>query len=544
MDLTIYVRDAADAPIIGADVSVNVLDNQRQGKSDKQGKYAGGALPSGSFHVTVTDPGYLPEEVAVTPPAKGKPFLWDNPICSVAASAVITIRLSRLSASPLFSISDSELERRGPFNPQALFTWTDQSGIPTGRYLGTFNNEELIVRIGHPLLPNKPGEGWDRFNHDKEPVKVDPSRSGNLVWLEWGLGEKQPRLLVAAWVPRFRRDSPHKLDFIIFFSPNTRANVGYPPDRFPWLDPYPYLAVKGGPTRKDAPPALAQPYPGLAHRYLFREKWLIFQMLTALRQAVVLFPIQPSNDWGPFKEVAGLARLVAEVTHLLHRTNMTAGGNNDVEADRALRPGYRFYRVGVHDPPPAIQRIILSGFSAGVAPIASMLGTRVGQKLIDGRFDKSLFGADVAPFLNAWMEVWDHDAPNVAPDFTRTLLEVAAPSWMGQNGQRMLRCYQSGYTGTPRDWIQTSPLARLTSGSMKPPSSVAGRIAVERHNDPRCSLVYFDCGYLHHTTAAPKVAPAFWTVIEKKDDPCGADHQAVPMVTFGHAAALSGLGRV
>ncbi|WNZ23120.1 carboxypeptidase regulatory-like domain-containing protein [Leptolyngbya sp. NK1-12] len=547
MDLTIYVRDAASAPITGAEVLVKVPDIQRQGKSNGQGKFPGGTLPSNPFHVVVTHPDYLSEEVEVTPPAKGAPFLWDNPVCSVAMSGVITVHLSRLRASPTFSISDSELERHGPFNPQAVFTWTDHGGNKTGRYLGMSNNQESIVCISHPLLPNKPGEGWDRFNHDKEPVKIDPSKTGNLVWLEWGLGEKQPRLLVAAWVPRFRSASPRKLDFVIFFSPNTRPEAGYPPDQFPWLAPYPYSALKGGPIRKDGPPALAQPYPGLGHRYLFREKWLIYQMLAAQRQAIVLFPVQPSNDWGPFQEVSGLARLVAEVTHFLHRTAMTSGGNKSDEEDLAPQPRYRFYRNAVHDPLPPAQRIVLSGFSAGMSPIVRMLTTRYGQKLIDGRFNntslKSLFDADVAPFLNTWMEVWDHDAPNRAPDYTRTALDKFAPGWMSQNEQRILRCYQSGYT-TPRDWIQSTPLAKFTPGSLKSPSSVGGRIALERHADTRCSLVYFDCGYLHHNATVPSVAPAFWMVGEKPNDPCGADHQAVPMVTFGHAASLSGLGRV
>lgn len=101
-----------------------------------------------------------------------------------------------------------------------------------------------------------------------------------------------------------------------------------------------------------------------------------------------------------------------------------------------------------------------------------------------------------------------------------------------------------GYSGTPRDWIQTSALSKFTPGPMKPPSSVGGRVATERHADSRCSLVYFDVGYLRHTTTAPETSPVFWAVKEDPRDSGGADHQAVPMVTFGHAAALSGLGQL
>ncbi len=537
MDLTIEVTDAVGAPIGGADISAILSGVQTNGKSNAQGKFMPGPIPSSAFQVDVRHPAYLSEEVKVTPPAPAGAFLWDNPVCSVSASGVITVRLSRLRAAPTFSISDPELERRDPFNPQAVFTWTDHGGNPTGRYLGTFNNEELIVPIGHPLLPDKPGEGWGRFNHG-EPVKLDPSRTGNMIWLEWGLGSGQPRLLIAAWVPHFRGPTPTKLDFIVFYSPNTRPDAGYPVDKFPWLDPYPYKAVKSGQLRKDGPPALTQPYPALGHRYLFREKWLIYQLLAVKRQAIVIFPIQPSMDWGPFAHAAGIARLIGEVTHLLHRTALTSGGQTSRDEDRALSPGYRFFRTAMHAPPPQAQRIVLSGFSAGVAPIVNMLGTSFGQKLDDRRpgLDHPLFGADVAPFLNAWMEVWDHDAPNLAPDYTRTALERAAPIWMNQNKQRMLRCYQTESTGTPKDWIETTPLTQFAPGPVKPPVYAGGHKAAERHVDARCSLVYFDNGYLKHATTAPEIAPVFW----KANDA----HQAVPMVTFGHAASLSGLARM
>jgi hypothetical protein len=393
--------------------------------------------------------------VEVTPPAGGGHFLWDNSVCSTTPSGVITVRLSRLRAAPTFSITNTERERRDAFNPQAVFTWTDNNGNPTGRYFGIFNSEESIVPIGHPLLPDKPREGWSRFNH-AEPVKLNPSRTGNFVWLEWGLGGGQPHLLVAAWVPRFPGPTPTKLDFVVFYSPNTRPEAGYPADKFPWLDLYPYQAIKGGPLRKikdkdgkdkDGPPALTQPYPSLGERYLFHEKWLIYQLLAAKSQAIVIFPIQPSGDWRPFAHAAGVARLIGEVTHLLHRTGLTSGGQTSGDEDVALSPRYRFFRTTMHLPLPQAQRIVLSGFSAGVSPIMNMLSTSFGQKLVDSRpgLTHALFGANVTPFLNAWMEVWDHDAPN----YVGTALEKAAPIWMNLNTQRMLRCYQSEDTGTP-----------------------------------------------------------------------------------------------
>jgi hypothetical protein len=539
VNLTIEVTDVVGSPISGADISVASLSGvQTNGKSDGQGRFAPGPVPSTVFRVDVTHPAYLPEEVEVSPSTVGGPFLWNNPVCSVTTSGVTTIRLSRVQSAPTFTISNSELIRRDPFNPQAVFTWTDNAGNPTRRYLALHNTDELIVPIGHPLLPDEPGEGWGRLKHG-EPVRRDPSQTGNFVWLEWGLGEGKPRLLVAVWVPRFTGPTPTQLDFVVFFSPNTRREVGYPADTFPWLDPYPYKAVKGEKTKDVPNPLLTQPYPSLGQRFLFREKWLIYQLLAARCQTVVIFPIQPSADWGPFGQAAGIARLIGEVSHLLHRTALISGGQTSRDEDRILSPRKTPGRTAMHLPPPQARRVVLSGFSGGVEPIVNMLGTSYGQKLVDRRpgLDHALFGADVAPFLKSWMEVWDHDAPNnKKAGFVRDALEKAAPIWMKQNNQRMLRCYQSQYTDTPNDWVKTTPLAKFTPGPVKPPVDAVGHKAAERHADNRCSLVYFDNGYLKHTTSATEIAPVFW---KAKDD-----HQAVPMVTFGHAASLSGLARM
>jgi hypothetical protein len=340
------------------------------------------------------------------------------------------------------------------------------------------------------------------------------------------------------WIPLWQGITPSQLDFVVFFTPPTNPideatkKPKYPSDRFPWLQSYPYEAWKGGKLREDGPPALVQPYPALGYRYLFREKWLVYQLLAAKRQAVVVFPIQPFGDWGPFAQAAGLARLLAEVSHFLHRTAYTSGGQTSREEDRAPSPNFRFDRITIHQPPPRLQRVVLSGFSSGMTPIVDMLGTTFGQKMNDQRFSKNgidshtLFGADVAPFLRVWKEVWDHDARNDI----RITMDQKLPGWLRQDPMRMARCYQTHYTGS-EGWIDRSPLVQFTSSSLLKPAN--GLDASERHKDSRCSLVYFGQGYLLHGTSASEIAPAFWKAAN--------DHQAVPMVTFGHAASLSGL---
>jgi hypothetical protein len=531
MDLTIQVTDPAGVAVTGATVVCTVAGAPAQGVSDAQGKFVVAPLPTASFTVDVTHSSYLAEQATVYPPRSGGSTTWDNPVCSVVPPATLVIRLSRLKAAPTFAISNSDLEQRAAFGPQAAFTWIDGNGNPTGRYLGMYNDVQAsFMAVAHPLLPDAPTDGWGRIHHEKSPSAVDPSRNGDLVWLEWGLGRPEPRLAVAVWIPRFRGPTPSQLDYIVFFSPNTNTK-DYPADAFPWLDKYPYWAQKGvAPLRTGGPLPLVQPYIGLAHRYLFFEKWLIHQLMAAKRQAIVVFPVQPYGDWGPFQEVAGLSRLLAEIAHFMHRTGLSSGGQSSTDQDQAPAPRYRFRRTGIQAPPPGIRRVVLSGFSAGMAPVISMLGTQIGQKLTSRSFSHALFGADVAPFLNGWKEVWDHDAP----DAVRKLMDASLPVWLQQGSDRMARCYQSDDTNSG-GWIDSTPLARFTAGPVKVVTAGSAH-ASERHTDARCSLVFFGSGYLHHATMQTATPPAFWTARN--------DHQAIPMVTFGHSARMSGLAKL
>jgi hypothetical protein len=446
---------------------------------------------------------------------------WDNPVIAWTPPATLVVRLSRGQAGDTHPISDRELEKRPEFNPQKAFRWIDNAGNDTWRYLATFNDPESVTAVGHPLLPEHPTDAWGRFNHSPA-TNVDPSRTGTLVLFEWGL--TSPKLLSAAWIPR----SPvpaSAFDVVVFFSPPTGPSIGFPADSFPWGGKYPYVA-----TRPSWSNRLVQPYPALSYRYLFRGKWLVDQLFQAGRQAIVLFPIQPSTDWGPFATGPGLARLLAELMHFIHRTSMGYGDTPSRDQDKAPRAAYRFGRLGLQRPIPTVRRLVLAGFSAGVTPIASIMGTALGARLADHRFPEALWAADVAPFLGAWQEAWNHDAP--AP--VRAQLDQVAPAWLRSDPRRIFRGYQTTYTGTPRSWLDASPLAAFARGPITD-RSASGSVAAERHDAGRCSLVWFGDGYLKHASAAPPAQPAFWLADN--------DHQAVPMVTFGHAATTSGLAK-
>ncbi|MCQ6562875.1 carboxypeptidase-like regulatory domain-containing protein [Paenibacillus mendelii] len=192
MDLAIGVKDAAGSYIGGAEVTILLPGGERRsGTTDGRGQILLSPLPSADFQLKVVHAMYVEEDVHVIPPEGGGQFLWDNPVWTFTPPSSVVVRLSRIRAAALAPMSDEEMKRRASYNPQGAFTWVDHAGNPTHRYLGLYNSDNSFVPLSHPLLPEKPAEGWERFNHG-EPVKLDPSRSGNFFWLEWG-GRQQPQ---------------------------------------------------------------------------------------------------------------------------------------------------------------------------------------------------------------------------------------------------------------------------------------------------------------------------------------------------------------
>jgi hypothetical protein len=351
-------------------------------------------------------------------------------------------------------------------------------------------------------------------------------------------------------VPRFKGTAATQLDVIVYFSPTTTPDKGYPADTLPWRGPYPFQATKDGVVREGGPPALVQRYLVLLYRYLFFEKLFAYQLLAAQRSAVILFPIQPSGDWGPVASASGLTRLVAEVTHFLHRNHLT-GASDRGEPDKAPLPGARARYPALHLDPAGLRRLVLAGFSAGIGPITSLLGAVPTSDLPDKRFRRELFGADCSALLNAWKEVWDLDgahfsvggAPKGPTIDARpngwVTFQDAAVAWLTRDSTRMLRSYRSEFTARWStgvfDQTASGPLTKFASGPRRT-AKAGNSVAAERHDDARCSLVYFGSDYLHHTPAAKSAdQPPFWYF------PVDGDHHAVPAVAFGHAALLSGL---
>jgi hypothetical protein len=512
VNITVAVIDTVGRPIAGARITVLGSSFVAPLITNTLGQAYLEQNSASWIRIKIEHPQYVEEALESLIPPSGGSFLWNNPVCSIAPEGVITVRLSCIQPAPLMPISKKDLLKAAPFNPGKAFVEVSESGNSTGRYLNINNGSLGFYPVKQRLLPSTPTEGWGRIEHSSME-RIDPSSDGDLALLEWGVEEGAKTLLVAVWFPRYRGTTPTSVDFIIFFSPNT-AFAEYPQT----ASAYPYQTDKKGSGGN-----LRQPFLSLAYRFLFHEKYLTYQLLAAHRQAVLIFPIQPPAGCGPFGEVSGLSRLVAEVTHFMHREGRTSGGITDRSQDLAPRRGYRFLRNGIHRPPPPLNRVILAGFSSGMNPVLDMLGAYHGQTLRALGFNPTIFGADPSKFLNAWSEVWDHDTPAEI----RGKLDTNLPAWLNRTPERVARCYQTDYTGS-LNWIKSTPLKNFVQEPLKFISGVAS----EQHSN-KCSLVYFGSGYLHHVANDNSAQQKFW---EDKDS-----HQAVPHITFGHAACLSGL---
>ncbi|HFU7058052.1 TPA: hypothetical protein ACGN81_005143 [Bacillus cereus] len=533
MDLIIEVHNAAGlfgtgtTVVVGADVTIDFSGQMISGKTGQNGLYVFSThLAATHFKVKVTYPKnrYVPEEVEIED--KQGSLVWNNPVCSVigisATMIEVKIFLSRMNIAPLYPISDSDLLRINQFNPGKVFTDLNNCY----RYID--NSGKPVYPVKDPLLPSHPTQGWGQINHDNNAVCIDPSQMGNFVLLEWG---DVPRMLIAVWVPNYGKVPPNELDFVEFLSPSTDPWF-FPYDQFPWRHNYPYMA-----TRLQVNQQLQQQYISLCYRYLFSSYWLIYQLLAAKRQAVVVFPIQPHGNWGPFGHAAGQARLFAEIIHVIHRMGYTSGVYQNCNPSQ--RVSFKLDKPLL----PKLGRVVLSGFSRSPETINNLLKSKPNEKTGSSLFGlkqpelDALFGADSKPFINAWKEIWIHDAISTA----RTQLDKNLPVWLDADNDRIVRCYQSIRTTGP-DWIYKSPLAKYTSAP-------SGPVGAKERSGPRCSLVYFDKNYLINPNASipthncnnqtMPIIPVFYQdTVEQGTD---RDHHAVPRVTFGHAALLSRL---
>lgn len=370
------------------------------------------------------------------------------------------------------------------------------------------------------LLSDTPeAAGWGRFATTAH--RVDPAHAGRLYVLEYGeVGAEPsggPRFAIGVWVPtRLHDPRVTELDFVVWLHPHTNNPIVMPQVQYPFRQPYPYglIAVKG-PT---GTAVASQRFLDIPIFHLLSQHFLAYQLAAARRDAVIVIPVAPSSHFEVFENPSTLMRLLRELCLWIPR-DFPRG------ADAA-----------VHAPPPAVRRVAVSGFSASVPRLHTLMLPRTPEPHYDSPtwWTTSRDGAsdDARDFAHVWKEQWAIDG--VAGGFPA--YTDAAAAWLQQASDRHLRIYKTRFTGgwdflarRPGAW---STLARRATPVVRGEGAV--RAAVASGLDGRWTAASLEDAFVLGPPAGttPAVEPALL--------PAGA-HELMPRIFFGHAAGMSGL---
>lgn len=210
--------------------------------------------------------------------------------------------------------------------------------------------------------------------------------------------------------------------------------------------------------------------------------------------------------------------------------------------------------VAQHLPPPALGTVVTAGFSAGMAPVRQLVystGARAASSARSWDDESSdSYSADPTDLIASWREIWDLDgsanAIGTVGSWASTLAtwQRADGHHTGAHSDRVARCYHSDYTG----WSAAS--LNTMNPTLGDPLPVTGP-SLPASGGPRAAesvgtngtAVWFSQNFLAGNGPAAgwndmgevPDAPAFWSLDQ---------HQAVPVVCFAHAAALSQLKKL
>ncbi|MEU7033290.1 hypothetical protein ABZ958_06330 [Streptomyces sp. NPDC046237] len=404
-------------------------------------------------------------------------------------------------------------------NPRAALV--DDVGEAEWIYRGARHNKETLHRLDEPVFGDLTAMEWKRFRHSA--IEVDLAQRGRFVLLEYGAqnsaGGRLPRFLTGAWVPfRPLRAAP---EVVVFFSPPTFRERGYPPDAYPFLGDYPY-AVTSAKSAKDA----EQPYVGILVNYMLVGYKIIYQLLAAGRNPIVIMPSQPSANWGPLDTQPGLARLIKEVLRFLYARQLVSSRTEPLVKLRVIDGRTQFFPWDGQRSTMQLPRaftVSVSGFSAGINAVVKLC---TAERLDEKSYPPALFHAPPGDLMRNWRELWDIDG--VDQQGWQHMVK-SFRGWLGGTNadRRSLRSYhcQDTYSATENGLV---PQDRVTR---QPPVPVKGVYAEEGSTeDGRVTWVHFSNPALQGDKKAPGhqvVIPEFGSL-----DP----HHFVPAIAFGHAA--------
>ncbi|MDJ0344433.1 hypothetical protein QMK19_21045 [Streptomyces sp. H10-C2] len=465
---------------------------------------------------------------------------WNNALVQRTAAAertLLTVRLGRCAAAPTVLMPDQEVAKLaaagGDPHAAILFKPPRHPDLSAYRYHW---HDPLAVELAEPvLLPDKAPPsgtvGWRRFQSKPAQPPADTAALGRFFWLLYPAAPADPQYAVAVWSPNINHGTPlDALDMVVFYTPHTGA----------YSARYPFGITKGASPGDQA-------YMSLGTKYLMQEYGFAYNLAARRRQAVAVMPICKAGDWGPFTSAEGLFRLCREVALFLHRecrsSNLgltTLGGLDRTMwlAGGSLRsPGAGVWAsdFGV---PPRPGRVVVSGFSTGIAPVKSVMG----KWTLQG-FPQRYWGCPTSPgasgggsaeaaFGAAWQEVWDLDGFHPATGGWANYLDLLG-GWYRPGGARTLRLIHSSGRVPPDPKTSDHPLFRRLRGE---------GVTVDRTVPATRGI-----------GGARELHGQAWSVIELDDAYIGNDpavgtpfladaHHATPKVGFSHCAALSPLG--
>jgi hypothetical protein len=456
-------------------------------------------------------------------------WLTDDPAVTVSGSAdavSFAVVIGSVDFAPILKLAGTKVNE----NPQAVYV--HDSGGGNWIYRGGWLGAENMRILKEPVFGDPNGVDWARLAHD-DPPKVELSKRGSFVFMEFGPArspdQRLPRFLMFVWVPKEPLgDTPHA---VIFYSPTTSA-PSYPADKYPFLDNYPYAFLMRNGKPKPPKQAVAaedtvQPYADLATNYLDVGYKIVYQILAAGRNPIVIMPIQASANWGPFASTSGMGRATADVIRFLYarqlvssRTAPTAKLSLSGATATTFPPSGHF----VPEQVPRKFSVTVSGFSAGINAVVALCAS---TPLDTKKYPAAAFASNPDVFNASWNETWDIDGVDSSG---WQHLSAAFVRW--RKGPRCLRSYHSEDTYNSS---RGSPL--IDAALIVRKSGKAGFVEEGTSKEGNTTWVHFSNGYIHGTPLAAGAS-----------EPDGAPrprygyydaHHMVPALAFGHAARFA-----
>jgi hypothetical protein len=480
------------------------------------------------LYVTISATDYTPERAIISYDNSAGVWQSTNPHVVPTGSMTsvdVAARLGVLRFAPQRFVAENT-DVPGDHNPGAALIEARGNAYA---YRGLWLEETNVARLSDPIAGKPSAPDWERFSHEKKRLKA--KEFGTFALLEFGFpppyAAGRSRFLVGVWYPN--QPLGDMADVHCFFSPNT--GDPYPGDAYPFAKGYPYRMNpndgKKGPKYTLAD--LHQPYPGLTVNYVCIGYKIVYQMLAAGKNSMIVMPVQPAAQWGPLQTRTCLWRLVVEAVRfgesqrLIARTGKTGPLNLAREG-----AGVDTELVGPPSAPFARNQIVLttSAFSAG---LGAMLGLITTEKLKDDKnYPASHFWASDAECQAAWKRIWDVDGAfhqlGGLDSCVRSML-----GWRKGGLGRQLRMYHTEDTVSASNTISTA----------------APEIAVKRAN---LKMSFVDQGYSSDRSllwvlfgnptltqkSPPDDAASVWPSFGSQDA-----HHMAPTVSFGHAYLIS-----